>query len=369
MLRFLTAGESHGPSITAIIEGLPAGISIEKALIDEVLKRRQMGYGRGKRMEIESDKVEIIGGVRKGKTIGGPISIVIKNRDWENWKEKWDKLEPILSPRPGHADLVGAIKYRHLDIRNVLERSSARETAARVCVGAICKIFLLNFNIDVLGYVLGIGRIKTEKRPKNYEEIKDSLFFCADKEYEKRMVKEIDIACENGDTVGGIFEVKAEGIPPGLGSYVHWDRRLDCQLAGAIMSIPGVKGVEIGLGFGYAEKLGSEVHDEIFYKDRFFRKTNNCGGIEGGVSNGESIIIRGVMKPIPTLKKPLSSVNIETKKETKASYERSDVCAVPACSVIGEAMVSFVIAQVFLERFGSDNMEMIEKTYREVVLI
>lgn len=365
MLRFLTAGESHGPSLTVILEGLPAGLFIDKTIINEELAKRQMGYGRGKRMEIERDEVEITGGIRKGYTLGSPLSMIIKNRDWENWKEKWDKAEPILFPRPGHADLPGLIKYGHSDIRDVLERSSARETAARCAVGCICRILLLIFSIDILGYVISIGKIRTKKRPKGYLDIKNSLLFCADNIKEKEMMKEIDKAKENGDSIGGIFEVKITGIPPGLGSYVHWDRRLDGLLAWALMSIPGIKGVEIGLGFEASRRFGRKVHDEIFYKDGFYRKTNNAGGIEGGVSNGEKIIIRCAMKPIPTLKKPLSSVNVKTKEKGFAIVERADVCAVPSASFIGESMSAFVCANAFLERYGADSIKEMERRYRD----
>ncbi|MEW6481928.1 MAG: chorismate synthase [bacterium] len=364
MLRFLTAGESHGPSLTVILEGLPAGLFIDKEEINKQLARRQMGYGRGGRMKIEKDEIEITGGIRKGYTLGSPLCMNIKNKDWENWREKWDNVEPILSPRPGHADLSGAIKYGHSDLRNVLERASARETAARCAVGCVCKGFLSNFGIDVLGYVVSIGKIRTKRSPKTYAEINGSPLFCADSIKEKLMIKEIDKASENGDTLGGVFEIKAIGVPVGLGSYVHWDRRLDSLLAFALMSIPGIKGVEIGLGFEAAKRFGSKVHDEIFYKNKFYRKANNAGGIEGGVSNGEPIIIRCAMKPIPTLKKPLSSVNIETKEKTKAVVERADVCAVPSASFIGEAMTAFIIANAFLERYGGDNMKQIEKRFK-----
>lgn len=364
MLRFLTGGESHGPSISVILEGLPAGLFIDKTIIDRELQRRRGGYGRGGRMHIEHDEVEITGGIRKGYTLGSPLCMNIKNRDWENWREKWDKTEPILSPRPGHADLPGIIKYGHSDIRDVLERASARETVGRCAVGCVCKILLSLFNINILGYVTSIGRIRTKKIPKNYSEIKDSPLFCADPIKEKEMIKEIDRAKDEGDSIGGIFEVRACGIPPGLGSYVHWDRRLDGLLAWALMSIPGVKGVEIGLGFEASRRFGRKVHDEIFYKNGYYRKTNNAGGIEGGVSNGEDIIVRCAMKPIPTLMRPLSSVNIETKEACSALVERADVCAVPASSFIGECMVAFIIANVFLERYGADSIKEMEKRFK-----
>ncbi len=375
MLRFLTAGESHGPSLTVILEGIPSGLFIDVGIINGYLARRQMGYGRGGRMNIERDEALITSGIRKGYTLGSPLCIVIKNKDWENWKDKWDKIEPLLCPRPGHADLAGIIKYGHSDIRDVLERASARETATRCAVGGICKILLSIFGIDVLGYVTSIGKIRTKKAPKTHSEIKDSPLFCADSIKEKEMIKEIDKARENGDTLGGIFEIKASGVPPGLGSYVHWDRRLDGLLAYALMSIPGIKGVEIGLGFEASKRCGSKAHDEIFYKaqgsrfkaqgsDGFYRKTNNAGGIEGGISNGEPIIIRCAMKPIPTLKNPLQSVNIETKEKGFAVVERADVCAVPAASFIAESMTEFVIANAFLERYGTDNIKQIERRFK-----
>ncbi|MDI6751456.1 MAG: chorismate synthase [bacterium] len=367
-LRFLTAGESHGPCLTVIIEGLPAGLSIEPSEINTLLKRRQGGYGRGKRMEIEEDRCEIEGGVRMGKTLGSPVSIKIENKDWSNWKDKWDSVEPILVPRPGHADLPGAIKYGHSDIRNVLERSSARETAARCVVGSIAKRFLSIFEIDILGYLLAIGRIKTEERPENLDEIINSPFFCQDKAKEDEMKKEVDKAEEEGDSLGGIFEVRATGIPPGLGSYVHWDRRLDAKISFALMSIPAVKGIEIGSGFSAAERRGSALHDEILYDEEkgFYRKTNNAGGIEGGVSNGEAIIARCAMKPIPTLRNPLSSCHIITKEKTPAPIIRSDISAVPAASVVGEAMLAIVLADSFMERFGGDNLFLIkERFFRE----
>ncbi|MFH0775627.1 MAG: chorismate synthase [bacterium] len=367
-LRFLTAGESHGPCLTVIIEGLPAGLPIEPIEINAFLKRRQGGYGRGKRMEIEQDRCEITGGVRLGKTLGSPVSIKIENKDWPNWRDKWDSAEPILVARPGHADLSGAIKYGHTDIRNVLERSSARETAARCVVGSIAKRLLGIFEIEILGYLLAIGRIKTEKRPESLDEIIDSPFFCGDKAKEAEMRREVEEAETNGDSLGGIFEVRATGVPPGLGSYVHWDRRLDAKIAFALMSIPAIKGVEIGLGFSSTERPGSKVHDEILYNEEksFYRKTNNAGGIEGGVSNGEDIITRCAMKPIPTLRKPLSSCNIITKEKTSAPVIRSDISAVPAASVVGEAMLSIVLADSFMERFGGDNLFQVkERFFRE----
>lgn len=341
MIRFLTAGESHGRSLTAIIEGLPAGLKIDIAFINRELSRRQEGYGRGPRMKLEKDTVEVTAGVRCCKTLGSPVVLIVQNLGWLNWEEK----EKITRPRPGHADFAGFIKYHHDDIRNVLERSSARETAIRVAAGSVCKLFLKEFEIDVSSRVFEIGGIKVENAGEKIE-------------------AKIDEATKNGDSLGGIFEILIVNLPIGLGSYIHWDRRLDGKLAQAVMSIPAVKGVEIGPGFGASRKFGSEVHDEIFYDGtKYYRKNNNAGGIEGGMSNGETIVIRGAMKPIPTLKKPLSSVDIETKKSTDAHYERSDICAVDAAGVVGEAMAAIVITDAFLEKFGGDSMDEIKASF------
>ncbi|MFH1287467.1 MAG: chorismate synthase [bacterium] len=339
MLRFLTAGESHGKSLTAIIEGLPAGLKIDFDFINQELARRQMGYGRGPRMKLEKDTVEVTAGVRCGKTLGSPVVLTVPNLDWLNWEEK----VKITRPRPGHADFAGFVKYRHDDIRNVLERSSARETAVRVAAGALCKLFLKEFGIDVSSRIFEVGGIEAKGAGKAIE-------------------AKIDEAVKNGDSLGGIFEVLVVNPPIGLGSYVHWDRRLDGKLSQAIMSIPAIKGVEIGLGFEAGRKFGSEVHDEIFYggmagEGKYYRKSNNAGGIEGGITNGETIIIRAAMKPIPTLKKPLSSIDMKTKETVAAHYERSDICAVHAAGVIGEAMTAIVITDAFLEKFGGDSME------------
>ena len=338
MLRFLTSGESHGKCLLAILEGIPAGLTIDKKFIDQELARRQKGFGRGPRMKIEKDKVEIISGIKDGFSIGSPIGMLIRNKDFSI-----DNLPKVVSPRPGHADLAGILKYGFKDIRNVLERASARETAVRVAVGAICKLFLKEFDIFIKSRVLMIAG-----------ETKKTL-----------MVKKIKEAKEKKDTVGGIFEVIAKGVPVGLGSYVHWDRRLDSRIAEAVISIPGVKAVEFGLGFGYAKRFGSEVHDAIYYNKSkgYFRLTNNAGGIEGGISNGEEIIIRACMKPISTLMQPLDSVNILTKKPTQASLERSDVCVVESAGVIAENMVAFVLADAFLEKFGTDNLSQIKENY------
>jgi chorismate synthase len=370
MLRFLTCGESHGESLSVIIDGIPAGLRLGEASIDKELERRQKGYGRGERMRVERDKAKITSGVRGGYTLGSPIGITIQNLDWENWREVMAsgieaKLNErvLTSPRPGHADLAGAIKYGHRDIRNVLERSSARETAARVVCGAVAKALIGEFGIRVISHVVQIGKIRARRVLRNPDSImkrvSSSPLSCIDKEAEKLMMKAIDKARDDGDTIGGIFEVLAFGLPVGLGSYVHWDKRLDGRLAQALMSIPGIKGVEIGIGFEVAALLGSKVHDEIYYNERrgFYRKTNRAGGIEGGVSNGEPLVLRAVMKPIPTMRRPLRSVDIITKRPTKAGYERSDVCAVPSAGVVGEAVVAIEIARAIMEKFGGDSMD------------
>jgi len=402
-LRYLTAGESHGKALICIVDGLPSGLPLSEEDINRELSRRQKGYGRSSRMQIESDRAQILSGIRWGKTIGSPITLLIENKDWANWQEimhpasRPQTPEPhmITRPRPGHADLAGAMKYNTHDIRDILERSSARETAARVAVGAIAKRFLSEFNIDVISYVTEIGGIKfkiqnskfkVQSLEKKFMEIfkkaERSPVRCPDKKVEEEIIKKIDNARKRGDSLGGVFEVIAVGVPVGLGSYVQWDRRLDAQLAHVVMGIQAIKGVEIGLGFEMSKKYGSEVMDEIFYKRQkaegrgqredkeigtsggFYRKTNNAGGIEGGISNGMPIIIRAAMKPIPTLGSPLTSVDIVTKKGFKAIYERSDVCAVPSASVIGEAVIAIVIAENFLEKFGGDSMEEVKRNYR-----
>lgn len=339
MLRCLTAGESHGMALVSILEGMPAGLKLDPARIDRELKRRQAGIGRGGRMQIESDKAKIISGTRKGVTLGSPIALCIENKDFSI-----EKMPAVNCPRPGHADLAGVLKYDFTDARNVLERASARETASRVGVGAICKILLGEFKIEVSSITLSIaGEAGIESM--------------ADKVNEARKKK---------DTVGGIFEVIAKGVPCGLGTYVQADRRLDGRIAGGIMSIPGVKAVEIGLGFGYAEKFGSQCHDAIYYAKNkgYFHKTNNAGGIEGGISNGEDIVIRACMKPISTLLAPLDSVNITTKKPAKASVERSDICAVESAGVIAESVLAYVLADALLEKFGSDSLTQIKDNFR-----
>jgi chorismate synthase len=375
MLRFLTAGESHGESLVTIIEGLPAGLEINSAAINTELARRQQGYGRGKRMEIETDKVEIISGVRAGRTLGSPMALRIRNKDWENWKEtmgpesRHTDDRAVTSPRPGHADLPGGIKYGHKDFRNVLERASARETAARVAAGTVGKILLEKFGITVVGHVLSIGGTTSHgtplTRPQEASTAEKSPVRCVDKEAEKEMIRRIEEAIKAGETLGGVFEIKAFGVPVGLGSYVHWDRRLDTDLAAAVMSIPAIKGVQIGAGFEGAHLPGSKVHDSISH-DRskgFFRETNRAGGIEGGVSNGEPVVVSAAMKPIPTLMKPLESVHFLSKRKVEAAVERSDVTAVPAASVIGESMVAWVLAKHFCDKFGGDSMEEIQRNY------
>jgi len=365
MLRYLSAGESHGPSLTAIVEGMPAGIEIDIDLINEMLKRRQGGYGRGQRMAIENDKVEILSGVRNGITLGSPITLSINNKDWENWKEIMspykgakDSEKVVTKPRPGHADLPGAIKYGHQDMRNILERASARETAIRTAVGGLAKSLLKKYHISTIAHIVRLGKV--EAKAIDYEKLKimeaeiyNTPVYCSDLKASQEMIKEIDSAKSQGDSVGGIFEVVVSNLPVGLGSCVHWDRRLDGRIAGALMSIQGIKGVEIGLGFEAASLPGSKVHDEIYYSEEkgFYRKTNNAGGVEGGITNGELLRIRAAMKPIPTLYTPLNSVDFITKEPFEASIERSDTCAVPAAAVVGDAVVSWEIAKVLLEDF------------------
>ena len=378
MLRYLTAGESHGPMLTAILEGIPADLSLVAEEINLDLGRRQRGYGRGGRMRIEKDEANIVGGVRHGLTMGGPIAILIANRDWENWKRTMDSKpvdreadpkEPVTRPRPGHADLAGALKYGQRDIRNVLERASARETAARVAVGAVCKRLLREFDIEVFSHVTEIGGIVAKVDGLSFaqsrDRAEDSEVRCADAEAGEAMMRKIDEARKRGTSLGGVFEVVALNLPVGLGSYVHWDRKLDGRLAQAVMSIQAIKGVEIGLGFEGAKRFGFETHDEIFYEDgRFVRKTNRAGGLEGGMSNGQPIIVRGAMKPISTQYAPMASVDLLTKEPFKASIERSDICSVPAAGVIGEAVVAFEVARALREKFGGDSLEEMTRNYR-----
>ena len=373
MLRFLDAGESHGKCLLGIIEGLPAGLSLSEENINFNLKRRQGGYGRGDRMKIEQDKVEILSGLVEGKTIGSPLGLMIKNKDWENWREK--EYPPLTIPRPGHADFSGAIKYGFENVRKVLERASARQTTMRVAIGSAVSTLLEEFNIEIYSYVLRIGQVKARRitsfDSKIKTEINKSPVYCIDGIASIGMCREIDRAREKGDTLGGVFEVVIIGVPIGLGSYVQWDRRLDARLTSALMSIPGVKAVEIGKGIEASEKKGSTVHDEIFTQEesekdsfRYYRKTNRAGGIEGGITNGEKVVIRAYLKPIPTLINPLRSIDFATKKETKAIYQRSDICVVPAASVVGGAAVGWEIAAAFLEKFGGDSLVEIKENYK-----
>lgn len=378
MLRFLTAGESHGPQLTVILEGMPSGVRIDKESINSWLADRQKGYGRGGRMNIERDQISILSGIRGGYTLGSPITMVIENKDWSNWRELMTPEETavltkrtVTRPRPGHVDLAGAIKYRHRDMRNVLERASARETAARVAVGALVWQFLNLFNIEVQSHVIALGPVKSPSQEMDWEtveeQVQQSSVFCADQETSAAMIKAIDKAREAGETLGGIFEIRVRGLPPGLGSYVHWDRKLDGLLAQALMSIQGIKGVEIGLGFQAGQLSGSQVHDPIYYDagEGFYRTTNGAGGLEGGVTNGEILVLRAAMKPIPTLMKPLASVDVTTKEPVEAVKERSDVCAVPAASVVGKAVIAPVLANALLEKFGHDNIYDIKKAWQD----
>jgi len=385
-MRYLTAGESHGKKLTTIIEGVPARMPIRKEDIDESLLRRQKGHGRGRRMQIEKDLVEITSGVRHGYTLGSPIALEVVNDDFKSWvdimgEEPIDEDEKIrrvvTRPRPGHADLNGAIKYGHRDMRNVLERSSARETTARVAAGAVAKIMLRQLGIEVCGYVKEIGGIQADERSdltieERKEISEESPVRVLDQSVEQEMMDAIDQAKADGDSIGGVCEVYVEGMPAGIGSYVHYDRKLDGKLAQAVMSINAFKGVEIGIGFEAARKNGSEVHDEILWsKERgYYRRTNRLGGFEGGMTSGMPLIIKGVMKPIPTLYKPLQSVDIETKEPFNASIERSDSCAVPAASVVMEHVVAFELAKAITEQFTSDSFPQLKREldeYREEI--
>ncbi|MEK6689783.1 MAG: chorismate synthase [Nitrospirota bacterium] len=377
MIEFLTAGESHGRCLIGILEGIPSGLMVIENDINKELIRRQKGFGRGSRMEIEEDKVEILSGVRWGKTLGSPIAILIQNKDWLNWEKTMSvstdhsgSSSPITRPRPGHADLSGVIKYGHKDIRDVLERSSARETAMRVALGAIAKKLLAEFGIRIISHVIEIGGVKADiTNGLSLEEIEKNAeasdVRCADSKATKRMIQKIKEIMDKGDSLGGIIEIIASRPPVGLGSYVQWNKRIDARLTKAIMSIQAIKGVEIGLGFQMADKYGSEVHDQIYYDgSRFYRKTNRGGGIEGGMTNGEDIILRAVMKPIPTLRKPLKSVDFITKETFEATYERSDVCAVSSAGVVCEAMVALELANAITEKFGEDSLEEMKRNYK-----
>jgi len=373
MLRYFTAGESHGEALVAFLSGLPAGLKVDQAFLDRELWRRQQGYGRGGRMKIERDTAHILSGVRHGMTIGSPISVLLENRDWKNWQEALPvgegdpaRHKRVTSPRPGHADLAGALKYNFPEARYVLERASARESAARVAIGALAKIFLHELGIEILSHVVAVGNAAiTQQVPwpqiqalSRQEEI---LLNCASAEIEQRMKEEVDKVLKTGDSVGGVFEVVAYGSPPGLGTYAQWDERLDALLAAAVMSLQAVKAVEIGSGIAAAASPGSAVHDEIGYGKQgnftaFTRGRNNAGGIEGGVSNGEEIRVRGYLKPISTLRRPLQSVDFSTREPVSAAYERSDVCVVPAAGVAAEAMVALTLARCALDKFGGDSM-------------
>jgi len=389
-IRFLTAGESHGQALSAILEGLPAGLEIDEDEIERELQRRQRGYGRGGRMQIEKDRARILSGVRYGKTLGSPVSLQIENKDWPNWIEKMsvknieNPVPPLQMPRPGHADFAGMVKYRQNDLRNLLERSSARETAMRVAVGAICKKLLSRFGINIYGHVTRIGSVLSPfsvldhslKDKSNisskpewktiFDKVEHSPTACADENAEKQMKSLIDEAKQKGDSLGGQFEIIADGLPIGLGSHVHWDRKLDAQIAFAMMSINAMKAVEIGMGTGVAINPGSTVHDQIYYKKEYgyYRGSNNAGGIEGGMTNGEPVIVKVTMKPLPTMKTPLDSVNVADKNPKQAHYERSDVCAVPAAVVVGEAMLALVLSDALCEKLGGDSIDEMIKNFK-----
>jgi len=373
MLRFETAGESHGQCLVATLAGMPAGIPISVDALNRELWRRQQGYGRGGRMKIETDRVQIVAGVRHSQTIGSPIAILLENKDWQNWTEALpvedtdgseDRKKPLTRPRPGHADLAGAIKYNFHDARYVLERASARETAARVAAGGIAKQLLGQFGIEILSHVVAVGGVRME-RETAWDEIvelsrkEEVVLGCVDAELEARMKEVVDEAFRTGDTVGGVFEVVAHNVPPGLGSHTTWDSRLDGRLAQAIVSMQAVKGVEVGCAQEGAASFGSRVQDSIHYDQagrRFTRGANRAGGLEGGITNGQDVVVRGLLKPISTLRRPLESVDLVTREASLAAYERSDVCVVPAAGVIGESMVALVLAQAFLEKFGGDSL-------------
>jgi chorismate synthase len=377
MLRFFTAGESHGPCLTSIVEGFPAGFSVDMAAVQHDLWRRQQGYGRGGRMAIEKDEAVVRSGIRWGTTLGSPITLVVENRDWKNWQKKMsadpadrDPNLAVTRPRPGHADLAGVLKYHHDDVRNVLERASARETTSRVAVGALAKQLLAPFGIRILGWAAEIGGIAADHARLSPEEVFEraerSSVRMADQVAERRVVAAIDEAKERGDTLGGVVEVVATGLPPGLGSHAHYDRKIDGRLGGALLSLQSAKGVEIGLGFQMARLPGSQVHDEIFFDERsksFVRRTNNAGGTEGGMTSGAPLSVRVAFKPLSTLMSPLHSVDLRSKSEAVAAIERSDVCAIPAAAVIAESVVAFELARVFLEKFGGDSLVEIRRNY------
>ena len=368
-LRFTTAGESHGPGLTAIVEGLPAGLELHPRDIDRDLARRQLGHGRGGRMKIEKDRAEVTAGVRHGRTLGSPVCLRVDNRDYQNWEERMNpwpveaQVEEVHLPRPGHADLAGTMKFGHSDVRNVLERASARETAARVAAGALAKAFLRDLGATVFSHVTRIGTVvapqRDELEPEDFDGVDESPVRCLDAGASEAMVSEIDSARKANESLGGVFEVRAFGLVPGIGSYVSWDERLDGRLAGAIMSIQAMKGVGIGDGFDLAGRVGSQAHDEIFFSEErgFFRETNRAGGLEGGMTTGDPLVVRAAMKPLPTLTKPLRSVDLASKEPAQALRERTDSCTVPAAGVIGEAMVALVLAAGYREKFGGDHID------------
>jgi chorismate synthase len=380
MLRFSTAGESHGESLVAMVSGMPAGVPVDLEFVNRELWRRQKGYGRGGRMRIERDMAHVLSGVRHGKTIGSPIAMTLANNDWKNWTEILpveegdpEKHKAVASPRPGHADLAGALKYDFKDARYVLERASARESAARVASGAFAKLLLREFGVGVASHVIRVGKAELS-RPAQWDEIvalqaKDEVLLnCVDPESEAAMKAEVDAVLRTGDTIGGVFEVVVHGLPPGVGTHANWDERMDGLLAQAVMSLQAVKAVEIGRGVTAAESLGSAVHDAIGYEGeggftKFSREQNNAGGIEGGISNGEDIVVRGYLKPISTLRRPLGSVSFETREPVKAAYERSDVCVVPAAGVAAEAMVALAIARLVIEKFGGDSLREMQRNF------
>ena len=374
-LSFQTAGESHGQALVAIVQGLPAGLKVDFDFVNDQLRRRQGGYGRGGRMKIESDRAQYLSGVRLGETIGAPITLLIENKDWANWQDALSvddrpearaKYKPLSPPRPGHADLAGCLKYNFREGRYVLERASARETAARVAAGAVAQLFLAAFGIEVASHVTAVGEVELPSDAVSWEKIQalrkqqEILLNCVDPETEARMKAEVDKALKTKDSLGGTFEVVAHNVPPGLGTHTQWDRRLDGLLAQAVISIQAVKAVEVGSGITNAARFGSRVHDAITYdkkESHFVRPTNRAGGLEGGITNGEDVVVRGYLKPISTLRRPLESVDFETKESVKAAYERADVCVVPAAGVAGEAMVAWVLAGAFVEKFGGDSLE------------
>ncbi len=377
MLRYLTAGESHGEALTIVVEGMPAHVPLPPEKVNFWLGQRMLGHGRGGRMKIEKDQVRITGGVRNGETLGGPVAMTIFNKDWANWERVMnaEKVDPkylrsarISRPRPGHADLAGSLKYDLKDIRNVLERASARETASRTAAGAVALSLLSEFGVRFACHVVEIGGLRLKGAAPSFEQVASrapkSPVRCVDGALSARMVRKIDISKSRGDSLGGSFEVRVKGLPPGLGSFVQWDRKLDGRLARALMSIQSVKAVEVGLGTGYASPFGSEVHDEILYRRGAYRHaSNHAGGIEGGMTNGEEVVLRASMKPIPTLFKPLATVDMDTKKRLKARYERSDTCSVPAAAVIGLCVSAFEIADAFLEKFGGDSLGEVRRNH------